>query len=216
MRIPLAIIAFVVLFAAEAPGQAPPTSPPDSSHDATVKQWEFYASAYTYAVPHSQAYANPNFTANRGRLHLEARYNYEAHQTGSLWAGANFKVGSKLSLEASPMLGCVFGNLNGIAPGYTFSLSYGRFSVSSQAEYVFDLEDRSGNFLYTWSEFSYSPAEWLRAGIVIQRTKVYETDLDIQRGVLAGFAWKRLDFTGYVLNFGWTEPTLVFAIGLKF
>jgi hypothetical protein len=159
---------------------------------------------------------NPNLTADRGRLHLEARYNYEAHQAGSLWVGFNFKAGSKLVLEMSPMIGSVFGKLNGIAPGYNLSLTYGRFSISSQSEYVFDLSDRSGNFFYTWSEFAYSPVEWFRAGIATQRTKIYKTDLDIQRGLFAGFSYKRVDFTAYVLNFGWTDPTVIGAVAVRF
>ena len=40
--------------------------------------WSFSFSAYTYLLPDSENYANPNFTADHGGLHLEARYNYEA------------------------------------------------------------------------------------------------------------------------------------------
>jgi hypothetical protein len=78
------------------------------------------------------------------------------------------------------------------------------------------MRDRSGSFFYTWSELSYSLLDWFRAGIVVQRTKAYETDLDIQRGVLAGVSYKKFDFTTYVLNFGWTDPTVVVAVGVNF
>ena len=96
------------------------------------------------------------------------------------------------------------------------SLSYAKVELSSQCEYVFDTQDRSGNFFYTWSELSYSPLDWFRAGLVVQRTKVYKTDLNIQRGLLAGFSYKKLDFTTYVFNFGWTDPTVVLAVGVNF
>lgn len=52
--------------------------------------------------------------------------------------------------------------------------------------------------------------------MVIQRTKAYQTDLDLQRGVLAGFSYRNLDFVTYVFNFGWTDVTSVFALGIRF
>lgn len=51
---------------------------------------------------------------------------------------------------------------------------------------------------------------------MVQRTKAYETDLDIQRGLLAGFSYKKIDFTAHVFNFGWTDPTVVLAVGVNF
>ena len=85
--------------------QAPPkgpvsaaTTPPEADDEA----WAFSASAYTYVVPDDPAYVQPTVTADRGRLHLEARYNYESFDTGSAWIGCNFSVGEKLSLEFTP------------------------------------------------------------------------------------------------------------------
>jgi hypothetical protein len=182
----------------------------------STNAWSFSAYAYTYLVPESRDYVNPTFTADHDWLHLEARYNYEALETGSLWVGYNFSFGHSLVLEVTPMLGGVFGDLTGVAPGYALSLSWKGLSLSTQGEFVFDTGDCSGNFFYTWSELSYSPVEWFRAGLAIQRTKLYHTDLDIQRGFLVGFKYKKVDFTTYVFNLGWTDPTLVFAIGVQF
>ena len=64
-------------------GQAPPPA----------RAWSFFASAYTYIIPEDSNYAQPTFTADRHRLHLEARYNYEARNTGSVWIGWNFSGG---------------------------------------------------------------------------------------------------------------------------
>ena len=186
------------------------------SLDPSTNAWSFYASLYGYIVPESRDYVNPNFTADRGWLHLEARYNYEALETGSLWVGYNFSVGEKLVFDVAPMLGGVFGELTGIAPGWNLSLSYKRFMLSSQGEYVFDTGDSSGNFLYTWSELTYSPWDWLRAGLVIQRTKAYKSELYIQRGFLVGASYKKVDFTTYVFNTGWTDPVVVLAMGFTF
>lgn len=211
-----AVCIALVLLAGETAGQASTTSPSDPSSEPSAKPWSFSGSAYTYLVPDSRTYVNPNFTADHGWLHLETRYNYEAFKAGSAWVGYNYKHGDKLVLAVSPMVGGVFGDLAGIAPGWNLSLSYGRLELSSQNEYVFDLRDRSGNFFYTWSELSYSPLDWFRTGLVTQRTKAYQSDLDIQRGLLAGFSYKKVDFTTYVLNFGWTDPTVVFAFGVNF
>ena len=53
-------------------------------------------------MPDSRDYAQPTITADRARLHLEARYNYEALATGWAWAGYKFGGGEKL---ASPFSG---------------------------------------------------------------------------------------------------------------
>lgn len=179
------------------------------------KEWSFYASAFGYMVPQGPSYVSPVLTADRRSLHIEARYNYESLETGSFWLGRNFSFGSKIKLELTPMAGGVFGKSNGVAPGYTASLTYRRLSLDSQGEYLFET-DRSNSFFYNWSEISYSPAEWFRAGLVVQRTKAYQTELDTQRGLLAGFAYKSLDFTTYLFNLGWSDPTVVFAIGIRF
>ena len=219
----------VSLLAAAAPGQtnnvaeAPHAAAPGQTNnvaetppEAAGKEWAFYASVYGYIVPESRDYVNVNFSADRGWLHLEARYNYEALDTGSLWVGYNLSFGKELVFDFAPTLGGVFGGLTGVAPGYNLALTYKHFSLSSQSEYVFDTDDSANNFFYTWSEITYAPVEWFRAGIVIQRTKAYKSDLDIQRGFLVGTAYKKVDFTTYVFNLGWTDPTVVLAMGLSF
>jgi hypothetical protein len=46
----------------------------------------------------------------------------------------------------------------------------------------------------------------------LQRTKAYETEFDIQRGILLGVSFERLELTAYVLNPD-DPPTMVLAIG---
>jgi hypothetical protein len=190
-------------------------SAPDVSTSAG-NPWTFSASLYGYLVPDSRDYINPNIAADHGWLHLEARYNYETLETGSFWVGYNFSLGEKLVLELTPMLGGVFGNLTGVAPGYNLSITWKRLALYSQTEYVFDTGDSSGNFFYTWSELTYSPWDWLRAGLVVQRTKAYQSSLDIQRGFLVGFAYKKTELTTSVFNLGWTDPTIVVSIAFTF
>ena len=76
----------------------------------------------------------PTFTADRDWLHLEARYNYEALDTGSAWVGYNFSGGETVTWELTPMLGAVFGATDGIAPGYKGSLGWKKLELYSEGE----------------------------------------------------------------------------------
>jgi hypothetical protein len=57
--------------------------------------------------------------------------------------------------------------------------------------------------------------DWFRFGLVTQRTRTYESERDIQRGILAGFSWKRVDRTTYVLDPD-DDPAWVVAVGFSF
>ncbi len=211
----------IVLGAISAAGQVTNTpaatnAPPANVAEETEGGWTFSASAYTYIVPDSRDYVQPAFTADCGWLHLEARYNYEDLETGSAWVGYNFGGGEKLAWEFTPMLGGVFGNTTGIAPGYKGSLSWWKLELYSEGEYVFDTGDSSGSFFYNWSELTLAPVEWFRLGIVTQRTRAYQTDRDIQRGLLVGLSYRKVSFTTYVFNPDESRPTIVLAAGLCF
>ena len=158
----------------------------------------------------------PTFTADRDWLHLEARYNYEALDTGSAWVGYNFSGGETVTWEFTPMLGAVFGATDGIAPGYKGSLGWKKLELYSEGEYVFDAGESSDSFFYNWSELTFAPVESFRFGLVTQRTRVYQTDREIQRGLLAGVSFKRLDVTGYVFNPDDEKPTFVLAVAVTF
>jgi hypothetical protein len=203
-------MAIAMVFASANPLAQTTTNAPDDN------AWSFSASAYTYVVPDSENYVQPTFTADRGWLHLEARYNYEALDTGSAWVGYNFSGGEKLAWEFTPMLGGVFGDTAGIAPGYKGSLSLWKLELYSEGELVFDAGDSSDSFFYNWSELTLAPMDWFRFGLVTQRTRAYESDRDIQRGLLVGFTYKMVDLSGYLLDPDADTPTFVFAVGLDF
>ncbi|HTS60207.1 MAG TPA: hypothetical protein VMH03_21865 [Terriglobales bacterium] len=209
------MLALLVLLLGHGLAQTTNGSTSDSD-EATAKQWSFSLSTFGYLVPQDQSYGSPIFTADHRWLHLEARYNYEDQETGSLWAGYNLSVGDRLVFEATPMLGAVFGNTTGIAPGCELALSYKKIELSTESEYVYDPSDSKSSFFYSWNELVYSPTDWFHAGLVAQRTRAYHTPLDVQRGFSVGFAHKNLDFTTYVFNAGWTDPTVVLALGFTF
>ena len=216
MRLVALFAIAVVVSSANARSEETKNVTPEVSKEADEKAWSFSVSATTYVVPDFQEYVQPTFTADRGWLHLETRYNYENLDTGSLWLGYNFAGGEKLEWEFTPMLGAVFGDTTGIAPGYKLSLTYWKLEFSSEGEFVFDTRDREGSFFYNWSELSISPVDWFRFGLVGQRTRAYQSAVDIQRGLLVGFSHKQVDFTTYVFNLDQGKPTWVFAVSLTF
>ena len=183
---------------------------------ATPEPWSFSAAAYTYIVPDDDNYVQPTVTADRGWLHLEARYNYEALETGSAWFGVNFGGGETVAWELTPMIGGIFGDTSGVAPGYKGSVSWWKLELYSEGEQVFDSDDSSDSFFYNWSELSLSPVDWFRFGLVTQRTRAYDTERDIQRGVLVGVTYKRLDVNAYLFNPDDEDPTVVIAVGVSF
>jgi hypothetical protein len=195
--------------------QGTPAAPAPASAPAEPA-WSYSLVTDGYIAPEGQSYVSPVFTANHDWLHLEARYNYESQRTGSLWAGYNYSVGKKVQFSATPMIGGVFGDLNGIAPGLELSLTYKKLSFTSSTEYVIDTDNNSGSFFYSWPEVTYSVLTWLNVGVVAQRTKAYHTSVDIQRGFLVGFTYKQLEFTTYVFNPDQTQPTTVLELGVNF
>ncbi|MCL4180163.1 MAG: hypothetical protein KJ072_20740 [Verrucomicrobia bacterium] len=197
---------------AQSPTNNAPVTPP---MEAAVS-WEFSAAVMAYFVPDSREYVQPTFTADHGWLHLEARYNYEDLETGSAWMGYNFGGGRDLEWSLTPMLGGVFGNTTGLAPGYKGSLSWWKLELYSEGEYVVVPGDSSDSFFYNWSELTLAPWDWLRFGLVTQRTRLYDTDRDVQRGLLLGFSYRMLTLTGYLLNPDENRPTFMLGLAAEF
>ncbi|MGQ0578257.1 MAG: hypothetical protein ACT4PQ_05020 [Betaproteobacteria bacterium] len=200
VRLPGAAIAaalLVPLLACAAADSGDTASPP---LPAQTTDWAYSATGMYYFPPDDDNFLLAITTAERGSLHLEARYNYEAQDTGSLFVGWKFSGGAKLTYELTPILGAVFGATQGIAPGLEASLAYGVVDFYTEAEYLHDTEVEDDSFTYAWSELGFSPLEWLRFGIVGQRTRAYDSDRDIQRGGFAQFISDNLTFGLYVFN----------------
>lgn len=178
--------------------------------------WEVEASAALYALPDEEDLVQPTVRADREDLHLEARYNYEDRNATSLFLGANFAWGEGKSLALTPMLGVLFGDISGLVPGLEADFGAGLFEAYTEAEYVVDLEDSASSYLYAWSELSVRPSERWRAGLVGQRTRAYQTDRDIQRGVLLGMSFRRVEGTVYLFNPGSDDHFTVVSLGLSF
>lgn len=173
------------------------------------------ASAHAYVVPDDGNYVQPTLRVDRGWLHVEARYNYEALDSGSAWSGYNFSGGQSLEWTFTPMLGGVCGDVAAVAVGYNGSLSWWKLELYSEGEQLFDTGDSSDSFFYNWSELALAPVDHFRVGLVSQRTRAYRSDREIQRGALIGATYKKLDMSAYVFNPDDDERTLVVALGLS-
>jgi hypothetical protein len=113
------------------------------------------------------------------------------------------------------MVGAVFGGTDGIAPGYAASLSWWKADAYIEGEYVF-ASTSEDSFAYHWSEAAIAPLDWLRGGIVTQRTRAYATERDIQRGPFVSVMFERLDAAVYAFIGARGEPTFVVSIGWNF
>jgi len=189
---------------------------PAAAAEPQAAAWEFGASLYGYFVPQDRDFALPIVTADHGGLHLEGRYNYEGPHTGSVFVGWNTEAGSKLHMNLTAILGGVFGDTHGVAPGFELTLTWKSFELYSEAEYVIDVDDSSESFFYNWAQLGYSPLDWLTVGLASQRTRAYHTDLDIQRGVFLTLTHKSVSLSTYVFNFGWESPTVILSLSVKF
>lgn len=181
----------------------------------TEKQWNFGVDANMYFFP-GEFILLPVFRADRNKLHLEARYNYEDLETFSGWVGYNFYGGKKIEYTITPMVGGVVGLSDGIAPGLEFTFTYKSFELYNESEYFIDVETNENNFLYSWMDLTYSPTDWLWVGLSGQRTRLYQTDLDIQRGLLIGGAYKSFELTGYLYNLGFDDPFVLITLSASF
>lgn len=206
------VVAWFTLMLAMAGGTAAAQTPTASPGQ---DGWSLDVSANTYIVSDSENYLQPAVAADHDWLHLEARFNYEDRDTGSIWLGYNFSFGEEVALEITPMVGAVIGNTAGVAPGYKASLRWRMVDLYSETEYVVDADESTDSFLYTWSEFALAPTDWARFGLAVQRTKVYQTAFEVQRGFFAGFSYQRVEMAAYVFDPD-ASPTVVIAISVGF
>jgi hypothetical protein len=183
---------------------------------ATDPSWEFAITAYPTVVRGGENYTSAIAAADSGPLHLEARYNYESVGARSAFVGWTFSGGDAVSWELTPMLGGVWGTTQGLVPGLEASVAWGRFDFYVEAEYVHDGNERTNNYFYAWSELGFRPVEWLRVGLVGQRTTAYGGDREVQRGPFVQVTWRRVTVGGFWFNPGSRDQVFVGSIGAAF
>lgn len=153
---------------------------------------------------------------NRGPLHLEGRYNYEAHDAGSAFVGWNFSAGETVTFAITPIIGVLFGSTHGVIPGLEATVAYGPFDAYIEAEYVYDRQNHSDSYYYAWSELGWKPVEWLRLGLAGQRTLVVHADRDFQGGVFAQLTLGKATLSLYAFDLDRASRYTIFALGAQF
>ncbi len=179
-------------------------------------KWSFEATAFPTHVRGGESYTSGIVSADRGQLHLEARTNYESVGTRSVFAGWTFSGGDSLSWTITPILGTAWGDIRAIVPGVEWSLAWGRLDFYSEAEWVRDRASRDDSYFYSWNELGYRATDWLRLGVVGQRTRVYGLDRDFQRGPFVQFSLGKATLGGYWFNPGSSGQVFVGSIGVAF
>jgi hypothetical protein len=178
--------------------------------------WEFALTAYPTDVRGGDNYTSGIGVADRGPLHLEARYNYESIGARSAYVGWTFSGGEGITWEVTPLLGGAWGSLHAFVPAVEASVSWRQFDFYVEAEAVRDQREQSDSYFYAWSELGYRPAEWLRFGLVAQRTRAYGGERDIQRGPFAQLTWRRVTLGGFWFNPGSKDQVFVASLGVAF
>ncbi len=183
---------------------------------AATPSWEFAITAYPTRIRGGENYTSAIATADRGALHLEARYNYESIGARSAFVGWNFSGGDAVTWELTPLLGGVWGTTQGFVPGLEASVTWKKLDFYVEAEYVRDSSEHTNSYFYAWTELGFRPTEWLRIGIAGQRTRAYGGEREIQRGPFAQLTWRSITIGGYWFNPGASEQVFVGLIGATF
>jgi hypothetical protein len=178
--------------------------------------WEFAITAYPTVVRGGENYTSAIAAADRGPLHLEARYNYESIGARSAFVGWTFSGGEGITWELTPLVGGAWGTTQAFVPGLEASVAWRQLDFYVEAEYVRDRGERTDSYLYAWSELGLRPVEWLRIGVAGQRTRLYGGERDIQRGPFAQLTWGRVTVGGYWFNPGSGDQIFVGSIGATF
>lgn len=168
---------------------------------------------YTMGVSGPASMPIASFQGGEG-FYAEGRYNYEALNTFSFYMGRTFSKESKLSYSISPIAGVVIGDLNGGSVGANVSLGYKNFFLYSQPQYTFSVQGAYDNYIYSWTDLTYSPLDWLSVGISLQHTKGYKTEGFIENGLVIEAAYKKVTFPLYIFSPGSKDRS--FVLGASF
>jgi len=215
LRAALVLVAASAAGARAAAQEPPPPTPAPPAGAIADRSWSGNLQTYLY-LQEDDDFLMPILGVDRGALHFEGRFQYEDRQTGSLWAGWTLEAGEGLHLEAVPMAGVVFGRTSGLAPGLELTLTWKSLELYGESEYVFDLQRREDSYFYVWSELSWQALPWLRLGLSAQRTRMYRSELDLERGIFAAVSRGAVELGVYGYNLDGDSPFAIVAVGVDF
>jgi hypothetical protein len=206
----LAALAAVTAAAADTEQPGRRASSPDKP------SWEFAVTAYPTQVRGGDNTTSAIAAADRGELHLEARYGYEMKDSRSAFAGWTFSGGDTVKWELTPLVGGAWGPVQAFVPGFEASIAWGKLDFYTEVEFVRDRNDSSASYNYAWSELGFRALEWLRIGAVGQRTRAYGGEREFQRGPFAQATWGPATIGGFWFNPGSQDQVFVLSLGVSF
>jgi hypothetical protein len=142
----------------------------------------------------------------------EARYNYEATQSFSLYAGKTFSREDSLSYSFTPLAGIVVGKFRGGSLGMNLTVERKSWTFSSVLQYTLSVENRKDNFGFSWSELGYQATPHLYVGVALQQTCLYQAASKWEPGIQVSFAYKKWVFPVYA--FSPTDSKRYFVMGI--
>ena len=178
--------------------------------------WSGAVTGMYYAMRDQPDFGVGVASLDRGPLHLEARYNYEARDSGSAFVGWKFSGGDTVTYELTPIAGGLFGAARGAIPGLEASVAWREFDAYVEAEYVYDLDDSSASYFYSWTELGWKPVEWLRLGVVGQRTHTIDNGRDLQRGIFGQVVVGKATLGVYAFNPDTGSRYVIVSLGVRF
>jgi hypothetical protein len=184
--------------------------------DSLNSRWAFTTTGYYYFIPEENNVFTLISYADHKKLHLEARYNYEDEKTLSLFAGWRFQTNGKVQFGATPMVGLAVGNTKGLVPGIELEMRYWKLDYYSETEAVVDFSAKQYEFFYLWGELGFNPIESFRTGAVIQKTKLYQSEIEIQKGIFAQYNFSKLTAGTYYFNPFSNNNFLILSISINF
>jgi hypothetical protein len=171
---------------------------------------------YYYAMRDEPDFGVGVASLDHGPLHLEARYNYEVHNAGSAFVGWKFSGGDAVTFEVTPIIGGMFGAARGVVPGVEASVAWRSLDAYIEAEYVNDRAQPGTSYYYAWSELGWRPVEWLRVGLVGQRTHTVDVGRGLERGLFAQVTIERVTLAVYAFNPDSSARYVIASLGVSF
>lgn len=172
------------------------------------REWALDLSFQQYFLPSEADLSMPVVGFTYKNILLEARHNYEEKDATSLWLGRPFAFGESWEWELTPMVGGIFDAVEGMAPGLKADVTWKWLNIYSEMEYVFNFEGRENNFFYSWSEVTAGVLDWLRVGIVGNRTRAYSSSVEIDRGPIVAVDLENVTLSCVALNVD-TDVTVI-------
>ena len=172
-------------------------------------QQYYYMGAYReFSVVPIASYQTSN------NWYMEARYNYEALNSFSLYYGKTFEKTAPVSYQVSPILGFVAGSLDGGSVGMNLEMDYNKLNFNTQSQYTFSIDKRSNSYVYSWSDLTYQLTDRFAAGVSLQQTKLYQVNGTFESGILVKAAYNAWTFPLYIFRPG--TGNRYFVLGINY